>query len=154
MRISFYFGLLAVLGQSSRAETPRVENPAALVRYRVALMQSMAAEMRNLSAIKRHEVSLEKHVAIHASNLLAQSKLMSDIFPASTKPDKVKTSSKPELWEKRSEFDAASSALERESSRLLELAARNDSEAVSKQIEQVGRTCSSCHKTFRTKDEN
>ena len=67
-------------------------------------------------------------------------------FPAGTGRDAVSdTRAKPEIWSKRSEFEAAAEKLVAESEKLIAAAMTNDIDAFRAQFKPFGQACGGCH---------
>jgi len=84
-----------------------------------------------------------------AEKLVATSKEIPSLFPeGSLNPEK--SAAKPEIWQKRAEFDAAAKNLETMSMKLRDAARANDTVATQAIVKDFGRqACGSCHQPFR-----
>ena len=58
---------------------------------------------------------------------------------------------KPEIWDNWSEFEEKFKALQMESEKLADVAAKGDRAATLSQFQNTGKTCGGCHKKFREK---
>ena len=84
-----------------------------------------------------------------AEKLLDTSKRIPDLFPeGSLNPDK--SNAKPEIWQRRAEFDAAARNLETWSAKLRDAAMTNDADQTQAIVKDFGRqACGTCHQPFR-----
>ena len=125
-----------------------------LVKYRQAVMKSMAAHMTAMSLVVKKQVSDRSQLAAHAASLRDLSGGLAKFFPRGTASDKTKTAAKNEVWQRFAEFEAGFATLQRESSALAEAAKRGDGKAFDAQFENVANACAGCHRTFRVKDSD
>ena len=105
--------------------------------------------MAAMSLVVKGEVANRSQLAAHAAAIHAVSVGLVELFPHL---EKVKTAAKPEIWSQPKEFRAAAEALERESGKLAELAAKKEWKEFDAQFARVGEGCDSCHKRFRVRD--
>ncbi|TMQ25032.1 MAG: cytochrome c [Candidatus Rokuibacteriota bacterium] len=84
-----------------------------------------------------------------AEKLASTSKQIPGLFPeGSLNPDK--SLAKPEIWQKRADFDAAAKNLETWSVKLRDAAKANDAEQTQAIVKDFGRqACGTCHQPFR-----
>ena len=84
-----------------------------------------------------------------AEKLASTSKQIPGLFPeGSLNPDK--SAAKPDIWQKRADFDAAAKNLETWSVKLRDAAKANDTEQTQAIVKDFGRqACGTCHQPFR-----
>jgi len=84
-----------------------------------------------------------------AEKLAATSKEIPALFPeGSLNPEK--SAAKPEIWQKRAEFDAAAKNLETWSVKLRDAAKTGNADATNAVVKDFGRqACGTCHQPFR-----
>jgi cytochrome c556 len=84
-----------------------------------------------------------------AEKLAGTSKKIPDLFPeGSLNPEK--SNAKPEIWQKRADFDAAAKNLETWSLKLRDAAMSNDAAQTQAIVKDFGRqACGTCHQPFR-----
>lgn len=84
-----------------------------------------------------------------AEKLVATSKEIPAMFPeGSLKPEK--SAAKPEIWQKRAEFEAAAKNLETWSVKLRDAAKANNATETQAIVKDFGRqACGTCHQPFR-----
>ena len=87
-------------------------------------------------------------VASNADAMANNAKQIPALFPEGSMTEKSKA--KPEIWQKKSEFDAAAKKMETESVKLRDTARTGNAQATNDIIKDFGRnTCGSCHTPFR-----
>lgn len=137
--------LIPTPARSDDAKHPMAE-------YRHVLMESLGRHMKASSMILRGQVDRKADLVMHAVALHDASKVVTDLFPAETAPDKTKSDSKPEVWTDWKRFVQLNEAFEKESARLVEVAKKGDLDAFKAQFAKVGGTCGDCHDAFRVDD--
>jgi cytochrome c556 len=84
-----------------------------------------------------------------AEKLMMTSKQIPALIPEGSL-DPSKSAAKPEIWQKRAEFDAAAKNLETWSTRLRDAAKANNTEQTQAIVKDFGRqACGTCHQPFR-----
>jgi cytochrome c556 len=87
-------------------------------------------------------------VASNADAMANNAKQIPALFPEGSMTEKSKA--KPEIWQKKAEFDAAAKKMETESVKLRDTARTGNAQATNDLIKDFGRnTCGSCHTPFR-----
>ena len=87
-------------------------------------------------------------VASNADTMANNAKQIPALFPEGSMTEKSKA--KPEIWQKKAEFDAAAKKMETESVKLRDTARTGNAQATNDIIKDFGRnTCGSCHTPFR-----
>jgi cytochrome c556 len=117
-----------------------------VVADRQRLMKAVGANWGDIQA-KAKANNIEA-IAVNAETLAISAQHIPALFPEGSLTDKSKA--KPEIWQKRAEFDAAAKNLETEAGKLRD-AARAKNEALTQQlVKDFGRqTCGTCHTPFR-----
>ena len=143
---AFVFALIFVgvaLGVSAA-----VDDPAAVVKYRLFLMQAQTFHLRAIAAVVRGEVSYGAHVKDHADAIKDIAAMEADIFPEGSIV--AGSRAKPEIWQNWDEFQRLYVDYKIQAEKLAEVAATGDLSAIGSQLQEVGKTCGACHKPFRT----
>jgi cytochrome c556 len=84
-----------------------------------------------------------------AEKLAATAKQIPALFPEGSL-DPAKSAAKPEIWQKKGEFDAAAKNLETWSIKLKDAAASGNAAATDAVVKDFGRqACGTCHQPFR-----
>lgn len=87
-------------------------------------------------------------VASNADRMANNATQIPALFPEGSMTEKSKA--KPEIWQKKAEFDAGARKMETESIRLRDIARTGNAQATNDIIKDFGRTtCGSCHTPFR-----
>ena len=110
------------------------------------------SDMPKMTAEQAIDKAKAGHVAViapDAQKLATTAKEIPALFPeGSLAPDK--SAAKPEIWQKRAEFDAAAKNLETWSVRLRDASAANNTEQTQAIMKDFGRqACGTCHTPFR-----
>lgn len=113
---------------------------------RQQLMKKQGKAMQDITT-KLKAGSLEG-VAADADTLTGTSEQIPGLFPpGSTSP---KSRAKPEIWQKKSEFDGYAKSLNTQSKKVAGLARANDLAGTQAAVAELGRTtCGACHNAFR-----
>lgn len=136
---------LAALGMASYATAQMSADSA--IEARKKLMKEQGAAWKNIQ--DKAKAGQVKDLVPDAEKLAATSKEIPTLFPeGSLNPEK--SAAKPEIWQKRAEFDAAAKNLESWSMKLRDSAAANNAEQTQAIVKDFGRqACGSCHQPFR-----
>ena len=88
-------------------------------------------------------------IAVNAETLAMTARQIPALFPeGSLNPEK--SAAKPEIWQKRAEFDAAAKNLETWSVKLRDTAKTGNADATNAVVKDFGRqACGTCHQPFR-----
>jgi cytochrome c556 len=114
---------------------------------RQQLMKEQGAAMRSIST--KMKAGQAQAVAADAETLATTARRIPSLFPpGSLDPDTSRA--KPEIWQKRSEFEGYAKTLETKASALAATARGGNAQATSAAVADLGRTtCTACHDTFR-----
>ena len=87
-------------------------------------------------------------IAVNAETMALNAMHISALFPQGSLTDK--SNAKPEIWQKRSEFEGAAKNLQTLAEKLRDAARAKDSAAVEAMAKDFGRqACGTCHTPFR-----
>jgi cytochrome c556 len=117
------------------------------IEARKKLMKEQGAAWKNIQ--DKTKAGQVKEVVPDAEKLLTTSKEITSLFPeGSLNPEK--SAAKPEIWQKRGEFDAAAKNLETWAMKLRDTAGTGDADATGALVKDFGRqACGTCHQPFR-----
>jgi cytochrome c556 len=117
------------------------------IEKRKALMKDTGATWRSIQdKAKAGQVAA---IAPDAEKLAANSRQIPALFPEGSL-DPAKSAAKPEIWQKRAEFDAAAKNLETWSNRLAAASKANNTNETQAIMKEFGKmACGSCHTPFR-----
>jgi len=89
-----------------------------------------------------------KGIAPSAQQLVASADKIPALFPEGSMTEK--SNAKPEIWQKKGEFEAAAKNLHAEAVRLRDTASSGDANATQALVKDFGRkACGTCHTPFR-----
>lgn len=144
-------GMLAgfVLGVGAGAAPQPADRPENIVKYRLAVQQTLGRIMRAMGDVVKGKVSFTGRFPDQALALHLSSKDLVKMFPAGTGADKLKTRARPEIWRDWDTFQATAGKLVAETAKLVEVSKSGDFEAFKAQYAAVGKVCSACHEPFR-----
>jgi cytochrome c556 len=87
-------------------------------------------------------------MAVNAETIAINAQHIPSLFPQGSTSDK--SNAKPEIWENKSEFDAAAKNLQTKAEELRDAARAKDQAKVEAMMKDFGRqTCGGCHTPFR-----
>jgi cytochrome c556 len=132
-------GLLAACATASKS-------PAEYVEDRQKLMKAHGDAWKNVQ--DGAKAGNLQTVASNADVMANNAKQIPALFPEGSMTEKSKA--KPEIWQKKAEFDAAAKKMEIESVKLRDTARTGNAQATNDMIKDFGRnTCGNCHTPFR-----
>jgi cytochrome c556 len=135
-------GLLAACATTDTAS----KTPAQYVEDRQKLMKAHRENWKNTQDSAK--AGNWAGVATNADAMANNAKQMPALFPPGSMTEKSKA--KPEIWQRKSEFDAAAKKMETESARAASTARSGNAQATNDIIKDFGRnTCGNCHTPFR-----
>jgi len=120
------------------------------VKQRRAGMAIIGFNYANLSAMAQEKKPYDKDDAARSADLVA----LLATYPGTHFTDDAKTGgdtkAKPEIWQKRADFDAKMKDMANEV-KALPAAARADLGSLKKAVSDTGKTCKACHDDYRNK---
>jgi cytochrome c556 len=117
------------------------------IEKRKALMKEQGAAWKNIQ--DKTKAGQIQAVVPDAEKLLQTSTQIPTLFPEGSL-DPEKSAAKPEIWQKRAEFDAAAKNLETWAMKLKDSAQANNAEQTEAIVKDFGRqACGTCHQPFR-----
>ena len=137
---------LTALGMAGYA-TAQMSSADSAIEARKKLMKEQGAAWKNIQ--DKAKAGQVKDLVPDAEKLVMTSKEIPTLFPeGSLNPEK--SLAKPEIWQKRAEFDAAAKNLETWAMKLRDSAAADNAEQTQAIVKDFGRqTCGNCHQPFR-----
>lgn len=139
-------GLTAGLLAGCASGDKKMSGSGDVVADRQQLMKKQGAAMQDITT-KLRAGSLDG-VAANADVLVDTAKAIPGLFPAgSTSP---KSRAKPEIWQKKAEFDGYARSLGEQAQKVAALARANNLAGTQAAVGDMGRTtCGACHNAFR-----
>jgi cytochrome c556 len=137
---------LAVAALPLAAQQVKIEDQ---VKYRRAAYDLMGLSLGNLGAMAQEKKPFNKEEAQESADLLKMvSRIPRRYFGEGTDKD---TKAKPEIWQKRADFDAKMDKMIAEAGKLPDVVRGGDMAAFKQQVGETGKACKSCHDEFRAK---
>ena len=138
---------VAVVGLAACASAQPKMSAAEAIEKRKALMKEQGAAWRNVQ--DKATAGQIQAIVPDAEKLVQTAKQIPALFPEGSL-DPAKSAAKPEIWQKKSEFDAAAKNLESWSMKLKDSAQANNAEQTQAIVKDFGRqACGTCHQPFR-----
>ena len=117
------------------------------IEKRKALMKEQGAAWRSIQ--DKAKAGQVADIAPDAEKLASTAKQIPALFPEGSL-DPAKSAAKPEIWQKRAEFDAAAKNLETWSTRLAAASKANNATETQAIMKEFGKNaCGACHTPFR-----
>ena len=140
----------ALLAATLAHAQERALKPESQVKLRKSAYALMNYNFSTLDAMAEGKRPYDKDAAGKAADWVANlSDVPGHFFGEGT--DKVgETRAKPEIWQKRADFDAKMDKMVAEAKKLPQ-AARTDLASLKKAVESTGNACGSCHDDYRRK---
>jgi cytochrome c556 len=125
--------------------------PEDAIQYRQSVMTIMSYHFGQMGAVVTGKKPYEKKAFSHNAAIVEMlSTLPWQAFMAPGS-DKGKTALKPVAFKEKGEFMAKAKTLETETRKLAKAAAGGDFNAIKTQFGEVGKSCGSCHKVYRSR---
>jgi cytochrome c556 len=120
------------------------------IKYRKAAYSLLGLHFGSLAAMAQDKKPYNKEEAIRDADFAAL---------VATEPrnhfgegtDKGETKAKPEIWQKRADFDAKMDKMVQETAKLPQVARNGDLSALKKAVADTGGACKACHDDYRAK---
>jgi cytochrome c556 len=117
------------------------------IQTRQQLMKRQGAAMQSIS--DKMKAGQVQAVAADAQTLSETSKKIPTLFPEGS-VDPQTSRAKPEIWQKRADFDAYAKKLEGQAMQLAEASRSGNAQTTGAVVSDIGRnTCNGCHDTYR-----
>ena len=122
-------------------------NPDEAITQRQALMKEQGAAMQSISnKLKAGQIQA---IAADADKLQETSKRIPKLFPEGSVNANT-SRAKPEIWQKRSEFEGYAKSLNTKAGELEATAKTGNAQATQTMVDDLGKTtCGACHTAFR-----
>ena len=131
------------------AAQQRALKPESQIKLRKSAYALMNYNFSTLEAMAEGKRAYDKEAAGKSADWVANlSEVPREFFGEGT--DKGETRARPEIWQKRADFDAKMDKMVREAKQLPQ-AARADLASLKKAVDTVGDACGSCHDDYRKK---
>lgn len=122
------------------------QSPEDVVAERQQLMKRQAAAFKDIQ--EKAKAGDIRGIAPSADKIVGTSQRIPSLFPEGSIT--AKSNAKPEIWQKRAEFESLAKKLNADAASLQAAATANDANATQVIVRDLGRTtCGACHTTFR-----
>ena len=122
------------------------------IKYRQAVMESMAAHAETLSLMAFNKVEPNEFYQSHADALANGTAELKFLFPEGS--GQGDTHALPEIWQNPEDFSAARMKSEEAFAALREAVASGDNEAIRSAFAAAGKTCKGCHEKYREEHDH
>jgi cytochrome c556 len=147
MRRIFTSAALALLLASAMAHGATPEDA---IKYRKAVMSTMAGHVGAISLIFSGKVELQEYLLSHAEALASAGDQVGKLFPAGS--DVGKTDALPLIWQEGDKFQKAAEANRTATAQLRDAIKSGDKAAIGKSLKPVFDSCKGCHDRYRKED--
>jgi cytochrome c556 len=139
--------LMVAAGCASSGMEARKMTAAEAIEARKKLMKEQGAAWKNVQdKTKAGQVAA---ATPDAEKLVATSKQITSLFPEGSL-DPANSAAKPEIWQKRADFDAAAKNMQAWSLKLADAVKTGNADAANAVVKDYGRqACGTCHQPFR-----
>ncbi len=128
------------------AQSPPRVGSGDVVADRQRLMKLNGANMADAQA--KFKAGNVEAIAVNAETLALNAMHIPALFPQDSLSDK--SNAKPEIWQKRAEFEGLAKKLQAGAEKLRDAARAKDTASVDATMKDLGReTCGACHNAFR-----
>jgi cytochrome c556 len=122
------------------------------IKYRQAVMKSMAAHIEVLSMMAFNKVAVNEFYQSHADALANATTELKFLFPAGS--GQGETEALPAIWQNPDDFNAARSDAEQAFAALRDAVAGGDGKAITGAFAAAGKSCKGCHEKFREEHDH
>jgi len=139
-------GCLAIGGANAALAA---DEPDKILSYRQNVMKSVGANITNIAAVAKGEISDTRNVAANARAIRDGLQMAAPLFPAGTGKEAGKTRALPSIWEDTPKFVDSLKASQAAAEDMIVAGETNDLGEIRKAIGALGKTCGGCHDDFR-----
>lgn len=116
--------------------------------YRKHTMDAVGGHMKALGAIAKGEVDHKDHIPVHVAALASLSRIAPALFGADSKDGD--TDALPKIWEDPAAFKERLTAFQTAADDLNAVVNSGDMSKFGAALGALGKSCKSCHDTFKT----
>ena len=141
---------LLVCSTAAFADPP----PAAQIKPRQDKLRDMGGALKAITdEIKKGRIDWDNAAIPNAQTVKDRSGYLLNWFPKGSGPEAhVKTYALPAIWQKPDEFTKLGKQLQADAAKLNQIAQAKDEAGLKAQVQTIGKTCKSCHDTYRSPD--
>lgn len=132
------------------AGTAGAATPVDAIKYRKAVMNTMAGHVGAISLIFSGKVEHQEYLLSHAEALAAAGDQLGKLFPAGS--NEGDTAALPAVWSDAAAFQKAADAGKAATAALRDAVKSGDKAAIGKSLKPVFDSCKGCHDKFRKEE--
>ena len=132
------------------AQVAAAATPDDAVKYRQAVMNTMAGHVTAISLITAGKVDHQDYLLSHAEALAAAGDQVGKLFPAGS--GTAKSDALPLIWDEGDRFQKAADAAKTATAALRDAVKSGDKAAIGRSLKPVFESCKGCHDSFREED--
>jgi cytochrome c556 len=128
--------------------------PAAQIKPRQDKLRDMGGALKAITdEIKKGRIDWDNAVIPNAQTVKDRAGYLLGWFPKGSGPEShVKTYALPVVWAKPDDFTRLGKQLQADAAKLNQVAQAKDDAGLKAQVQVIGKTCKSCHDTYRSPD--
>jgi cytochrome c556 len=128
--------------------------PAAQIKPRQDKLRDMGGALKAITdEIKKGRIDWDNAVIPNAQTVTDRSVYILNWVPKGSGPEAhVKTYALPIIWQKFDDFTKQGKQLQADAAKLQQVANAKDEAGLKAQVQTIGKTCKSCHDTYRSPD--
>lgn len=131
------------------ASVAQAATPEDAIKYRKAVMETMAGHMVAITMIFGGRIDAQSHLSGHAEALAAAGTEITHMFPAGS--DAGKTDALPLIWQEGARFQEVAETMATATAQLRDAVNADDRAAIGRAIKATGDSCKGCHDRYREK---
>jgi cytochrome c556 len=126
----------------------------ALIKSRQDKLRDMGGALKGIDdELKKRNPDWDSIILPDADTLQSRSSFLLNWFPKGSGPESgIKTYAQPALWQKPDDFTKLGKAMMAETTKLKQVAATKNAEALKVEVIAVGKNCKACHDSYRSPD--
>lgn len=139
-------GLVVAVGAGCAGNSMGKMGSGDIVADRQRLMKLNGASLQDIQA--KMKAGNVEGIAVNAETLALNARHIPALFPEGSLTEK--SNAKPEIWQRRAEFDQLAQKLQSDSEKLRDAARAKNQQLAQEMLQDLGKTtCGACHTAFR-----
>lgn len=147
-------GVALVLSVAATAVVTAAPADVAQIKPRQDKLREMASSLKQIDdELKKRSPDWDNVIGPNVQTLQDRSPFLLKWFPKGSGPESgVKTYALPAIWQKGDDFTKHGKAMQAESAKLAQVAAKKDPGELKAQVIALGKSCKACHDDYRSPD--
>lgn len=147
-------GAALVLSLTTTAIVVAAPADVAQIKSRQDKLREMASSLKQIDdELKKRSPDWENVIQPNVQTLQDRSPFLLKWFPKGSGPEAgAKTYALPAVWQKADDFAKLGKAMQAESAKLAQVAAKKDPNELKAHVLALGKTCKACHDDYRSPD--